>query len=302
MVELASAFCIGVYFLGVGVVGSVLYIPISLMRAIEHYHIGGDGVRSKRNRLLDEGMLHSTRNSESPSLCDDGRSNSNVRGVPEILLIHKRKLLRDILNDSCHPSNSDLDEKSDNSSNCVNSDKFTPSVYDCDFDKRPLATKNLHSLVQNCGNFSKDVLSTTTPSEKDEDERMEFFGNVFSLEYFKQGEKKISDCDRFDTQKYLACSSTNSTSSILSSIETNTVKSFSRDVEVLDQPLKRENRIGLPPKDARRGHETRNSTQSLSKSRWFQFADGNGPSIYDDHIGVFDSIIVDISAVHDISA
>lgn len=124
MIDPASAFCIGVYFLGVGVVGSVLYIPISLMRAIEHYHLRRDGGKGKGSDSLDGDYLslcgyngngEISSNSNNQSLCDDSSSLFHER--PELLLIHKKKVLRNILNDNNYYLSNlvDFDERSDHS-------------------------------------------------------------------------------------------------------------------------------------------------------------------------------------------
>ncbi|OII72218.1 uncharacterized protein cubi_01551 [Cryptosporidium ubiquitum] len=248
MIDPASAFCIGVYFLGVGVVGSVLYIPISLMRAIEYYHLSRDG-KNRRNSLLDGdsllqgyasntnngGMSNGNNNCNNHSLHDDNSSLFFER--PELLLIHKKKVLRDILNDNNYLNNLvEFDDKSDYSfglyerlttyqtlthNNVSNRSDFGVS--------RKSQTKNRNSVINGQGGgigfeFIRDVLSTTTPSDKDEnDDQPEIViddeSAIFSLEYFKHiGIKK--EHDNQTNYGLYVCSSTNSTSSIISSYET----------------------------------------------------------------------------------
>ncbi|KAH8583284.1 uncharacterized protein ELE39_003749 [Cryptosporidium sp. chipmunk genotype I] len=233
MIDPASAFCIGVYFLGVGVVGSVLYIPISLMRAIEYYHLGKDGRKNKRNSLLDgesflQGFGNIVSNGNNQSICDDNSSLFFER--PELLLIHKKKVLRDMLNCNNYLNNLvDFDDKSDYSfgayerfttyQNSTNNNVFFDrSKSDFGNSRKHLAKHNI-SVVHGLESI-KDILSTTTPSDKDEnDDQPEIViddeSAIFSLEYFKQVGFKKEHENHTGCNMYV-CSSTNSTSSIIS--------------------------------------------------------------------------------------
>ncbi|EAK87741.1 hypothetical protein [Cryptosporidium parvum Iowa II] len=252
MIDPASAFCVGVYFLGVGVVGSVLYIPISLMRAIEYYHLDGDRRKNKRNTLLDGDSFlqnfgnipnnnngpiaingNNSRNSNNQSICDDNSSLFFER--PELLLIHKKKVLRDMLNGNNYLNNLvDFDDKSDYSFGAY--ERFTTyqnstlnNDNTCNIGRsrsdlgnsRKYISKYRNSIIH--GHESvRDILSTTTPSDKDEnDNQLEIViddeSAIFSLEYFKQiGFKKDYENHTTNYNSMYVCSSTNSTSSIIS--------------------------------------------------------------------------------------
>lgn len=259
MIDPASAFCLGVYFLGVGVVGSVLYIPVSLMRAIEHYHVGYDR-KGNRKYLLEEEHLN---NSESDS--------SMFHERPELLLIHKKKILRDILYDNNYLSNMDFDDRSD----IHYHDKLTS--YASDFDKRS-SGKQLPSL--HSSNMSRDVLSTTTPSEEDDNEPeivVEDESMMLSLKYFKQFSKKKST-----SQSNLFCSSTNSTSSLISlDATTSSVSNSTRRYQL--EPRVNYSCERFP---------SYTGTKQLSSSNLLRFF----------HKGEFQqsTVIDEISAVHDI--
>lgn len=164
MIEPASVFCIGVYFLGVGVVSSVLYIPISLMRAIEHYHIGRDVRRindNGNNEYFSEdeivgasSIMNTNPKKEEPFSYDSG---TNSQDKLE-LLIYKKKLLRDILNGNNYLTNLNLDDKSDVYSIgcCSDSDsnRKLPMQNDCVMS---------HNDVFNASTF-KELTSSTSSS------------------------------------------------------------------------------------------------------------------------------------------
>lgn len=243
MIDPASAFCIGVYFLGVGVVGSVLYIPVSLMRAIEHYRLRGDRSKSRGDDSLDGDLLPSLygysstvnsydrlarrSNSNHQSICDDGSSLFFER--PELLLIHKKKVLRNILNDNNYLSNLiDFDEKSENSFGvCERFKTCQDSVHGgilvnrskSEFGSSRKCLKNYpsSSIHNQAGGvdaeLDRDILSTTTPSDKDEnDEQPEGSAyNEGALFSSKFDERRVSG-----GRNAYACSSTNSTSSVVS--------------------------------------------------------------------------------------
>ncbi|KAK9173139.1 hypothetical protein CmeUKMEL1_08225 [Cryptosporidium meleagridis] len=254
MIDPASAFCVGVYFLGVGVVGSVLYIPISLMRAIEYYRLDGDGRKNKRNTLLDGDSFlqnfgnilnnnsnsgavainrNNGRNSNNQSICDD--NSSIFFEKPELLLIHKKKVLRDMLNGNHYLNNLvDFDDKSDYSFGLY--ERFTTyqnSTLDnnntCNIGRsksdlgnsRKYISKYRNSIIHGHESI-RDILSTTTPSDRDEnDNQLEIViddeSAIFSLERFKQiGSKKDHENHTTNYNSMYVCSSTNSTSSIIS--------------------------------------------------------------------------------------
>ncbi|KAJ1608520.1 hypothetical protein OJ252_2498 [Cryptosporidium canis] len=250
MIDPASAFCIGVYFLGVGVVGSVLYIPVSLMRAIEHHRLRKDEDKNRGSDSHDGDLPlyyygntmnngdRSARNSKSQSLCDDGSSLFFEK--PELLLIHKKKVLRDILNDNNYLSNFiDLDERSDHSfgacerfTTCQNSVGYNSSMNKSKSEigssrkclaNYPQSIMYDHVDEASVVEFSRDILSTTTPSDKDEsDEHPETAvyedGKFLSARQYTQIGGRKEHIGHIINHKMCTTtsSSTNSTSSIAS--------------------------------------------------------------------------------------
>ncbi|KAL7069413.1 hypothetical protein ACR3K2_00110 [Cryptosporidium serpentis] len=92
MIDPASAFCVGVYFLGVGVVSSVLYIPISLMQAMESYRL--NEVNKDDTQDLDQLSIDNT-------YCVGKTSGLLKRKVLCSVVSNKRK--GDILEDQIKP-------------------------------------------------------------------------------------------------------------------------------------------------------------------------------------------------------
>ncbi|KAK6590041.1 hypothetical protein RS030_192890 [Cryptosporidium xiaoi] len=238
MIEPASAFCIGVYFLGVGVVSSVLYIPISLMRAIEHYHIrrnvrgisddnnGGNNNNEcfSEDEIVGVCSIMNSNSKKKESICDD-YSNASLHSKPELLLIYKKKLLRDMLNCNNYLTNLNLDDKSDIYSNCGYSDgddnnKRSPrqddyylSSYNCDFSASTF--KELTSSTSSSGVDTSTVSTSTlfNGSEGEINVLVENEDSIFHLDYFNNIQV-VKDTGRS------ACSSSNSTYSLVSSLDT----------------------------------------------------------------------------------
>ncbi|KAH8738837.1 hypothetical protein FG386_002292 [Cryptosporidium ryanae] len=223
MIEPASAFCIGVYFLGVGVVSSVLYIPISLMKAIEHYNIGRDvrrindnsGDNSNNDYLLEDeiiGVSSKMNNLKKEEYnCND--SNISSHDKPELLLIYKKKLLRNMLNDNNYLTNLNLDDESDVYSN---SGCYSDSGINVNNKKSPRHNDCYLSLCNHDFNANTDNTTSNALLSGDGGEiniLVENEDSIFHLDYF-------NNIQMVKNNNKTKLTSSNSTYSLISSLDT----------------------------------------------------------------------------------